>query len=221
MRPSWLGGYWVEPSKQGTSHGSVSPPLKHGHTLNNTLTQELPGLLPRLWRFALRLTCDAHDAEDLVQRACIRALEKQQQFTYGASAVGWLFAIMHSIWLNEIRARKLQSRYSAQLQDGMDEAVPDSGAGDPEVNVLHQQLLAAVNALPDAQRSVMLLVSAEGLSYSDAADILGLPIGTVMSRLYRARLTIGLAFGQPGQSGKIEKPLRTSINNDYPSKATP
>ena len=183
-------------------------------TIRCDLAHELPSLLPRLWRFALRLTCDSHDAEDLVQRVCIRALEKQHQFKYGESAVGWLFAVMHSIWLNEIRARKLQSRYSVQLSEGMEDAIADSGASNPEVNVLHRQLLAAVNALPDAQRSVMLLVSAEGLSYSETAQILGLPMGTVMSRLCRARLTLGLTFGQPAKSNNIDlhKPASATTN---------
>lgn len=163
----------------------------------DVLATELPSLLPRLWRFALRLTANTHDAEDLVQRACVRALEKRHQFVAGTSALSWLFSIIHSIWLNELRAQKLRSRYNAPLDDEMAETLADPNAKDPEVNALHRQLIAAVDALPDAQRSVMLLVAAEGMSYNEAADVLGIPIGTVMSRLSRARLTIGLAFGQP------------------------
>lgn len=163
----------------------------------DALVTELPSLLPRLWRFALRLTANTHDAEDLVQRACVRALEKRHQFVVGTSALSWLFSIIHSIWLNELRAQKLRSRYNAPLDDEMAETLADPNAKDPEVNALHRQLIAAVDALPDAQRSVMLLVAAEGMSYNEAADVLGIPIGTVMSRLSRARLTIGLAFGKP------------------------
>ena len=164
--------------------------------MTTALAQELPALLPRMWRFALRLTCDTHDAQDLVQRACVRALEKQHQFQQGASAMGWIFAIIHTIWLNEIRARTLQNRYNAPLPDDIDDTLADPGACDPQTNLMHRQLLAAVDALPDAQRAVMLLVAAEGFSYAQAAHILDIPMGTVMSRLSRARLTIGQTFGR-------------------------
>ncbi len=163
---------------------------------HDVLVSELPSQLPRLWRFALRLTANPHDAEDLVQRACLRALEKRHQFVPGTTALSWLFSILHSIWLNELRARKIQNRYTASLPEELLETLVDPNGFDPVVNDLHRQLLAAVDALPDAQRSVMLLVAAEGLSYHEVADTLGIPIGTVMSRLSRARITIGLAFGR-------------------------
>ena len=164
---------------------------------DDVIPQTLPSLLPRLWRFALRLTANTHDAEDLVQRACVRALEKRHQFAPGTSALSWLFSIVHSIWLTELRSRNLQNRYTSPLSDELVETLADPLARDPEVNALHRQLIASVDALPDAQRAVMLLIAAEGMSYSEAADTLGIPIGTVMSRLSRARLTIGLAFGKP------------------------
>ena len=155
----------------------------------------LPGLLPRLWRFGLRLTGDAHDAEDLVQRACVRGLERRHQFQAGTSALSWMFSIMNSVWLNEIRARQIRARYNVPLSDEMSETLADPSAMDPESNALHRQLIAAVDALPDAQRAVMLLVAAEGLSYREVAEVLDIPMGTVMSRLSRARLTLGLALG--------------------------
>jgi RNA polymerase sigma-70 factor, ECF subfamily len=155
----------------------------------------LPQLLPRLWRFALRLTGDKHEAEDLVQRTCVRALERQHQLQPGSSTLSWLFAIMHSVWLNEVRARRIHSRGSIQLTDELAETVADPLASDPETCVLHQQIIRAVSRLPDAQRTVMLLVAVEGMSYREAAGVLEVPIGTVMSRLARARLTIGEALG--------------------------
>ncbi len=102
--------------------------------LDDTLAAELPSLLPRLWRFALRLTADPHDAEDLVQRACVRALEKRHQFVRGMSALSWLFSVVNSIWLNELRAKKIRSRYNVPMEDEL--ADPD--ARDPEVNALHR-----------------------------------------------------------------------------------
>ena len=159
------------------------------------LARALPRLLPRLWRFALRLARDSHDAEDLVQRACVRALERRQQLQPGSSTLSWLFAIVHSVWLNEVRARKIHRRGRIQWTDELAETVPDLSASDPETSVLYHQIVAAVERLPDAQRTVMLLVAVEGMSYREAASVLEVPIGTVMSRLARARLTIGDALG--------------------------
>jgi RNA polymerase sigma-70 factor, ECF subfamily len=159
------------------------------------LTSQLPLLLPRLWRFALRLAGDQHDAEDLVQRACVRAIERRGQFQPGTSALSWLFSIVHSVWLNEVRARQIRSHASIQWSDELSDTVADTSAVDPERDALHRQVLSAVARLPDAQRAVMLLVAVEGLSYREAAEVLEVPVGTIMSRLARARITIGETFG--------------------------
>jgi RNA polymerase sigma-70 factor, ECF subfamily len=161
------------------------------------LSTELPALLPRLWRFALRLAGDRHDAEDLVQRACVRALERRQQLQPGTATLSWLFSIVHSVWLNEVRALQIRSRGSIQWSEELADTVADPVAANPESYALHQQIIAAVEKLPYAQRAVMLLVAVEGLSYREAASVLEVPIGTVMSRLARARLTIGESFGVP------------------------
>jgi RNA polymerase sigma-70 factor (ECF subfamily) len=159
------------------------------------LSEDLPALLPRLWRFALRLAGDRHDAEDLVQRACVRALERQHQLQPGTATLSWLFSIVHSVWLNEVRARQIRSHGSLQWSEELADTVADPAARNPETYALYQQIIAAVEKLPDAQRAVMLLVAVEGLSYREAATVLEVPIGTVMSRLARARLTIGESFG--------------------------
>jgi RNA polymerase sigma-70 factor (ECF subfamily) len=158
----------------------------------------LPAMLPRLWRFALRLARDQHDAEDLLQRACVRALERQHQLQPGTAALSWMFSIMHSVWLNEVRARRIRNQAGQPWTEELDDTLADAGAGDPELNVLHEQVIELVGRLPDAQRAVMLLIAVEGLSYREAADALGIPIGTVMSRLARARLTIGESFVSRG-----------------------
>ena len=105
-----------------------------------------------------------------------------------------MFSIIHSIWLNEVRARQIRNHASLQWNEELTETLVDPNGGDPETHALHQQILAAVAQLPDAQRAVMLLVAVEGLSYREAADALSVPVGTVMSRLARARLTIGEMF---------------------------
>jgi RNA polymerase sigma-70 factor (ECF subfamily) len=159
------------------------------------LSVDLPALLPRLWRFALRLAGDRHDAEDLVQRACVRALERRHQLQPGTSTLSWLFSIVHSVWLNELRARQIRNHGGMQWNEELADTVADPAACSPEMYALHQQIISAVEKLPEAQRTVMLLVAVEGLSYREAAAVLDVPIGTVMSRLSRARLTIGQSFG--------------------------
>jgi RNA polymerase sigma-70 factor, ECF subfamily len=178
--------------------------LKNVPVIEDPLQRELPQLLPRLWRFALRLTRNTSDAEDLVQRCCVRALERRLQWRPGSAMLSWLFSIMHSIWLNELRSA--QRRREASLDSGDAFALEDVAAssGDPEQGLWYRQVMVAVEQLPEAQRLVMLLVAVEGMSYREAADVLAVPIGTVMSRLSRARLTIGERFlaGAKAQSQK-------------------
>jgi RNA polymerase sigma-70 factor (ECF subfamily) len=182
--PAETGGeYQASPAREPATTGAID------------LTVELPALLPRLWRFALRLAGDRHEAEDLVQRACVRALERRHQLRPGTATLSWLFSIVHSIWLNEVRARKIRSHGRIYWSEGLTEMVADASASDPETSVLHQQIVTAVGRLPAIQRAVMLLVAVEGMSYREAATVLEVPIGTVMSRLARARLTIGEVFG--------------------------
>jgi len=156
----------------------------------------LPGMLPRLWAFSLRLCGNQHDAEDLVQRACLRALERAHQLQPGTAPLSWMFSIVHSTWINELKARSVRSRSSMEWDDAFLETVPDPGACDPESALMSSEIIAAVERLPEAQRVVMLLVAVEGMSYSEAAEVLEVPIGTVMSRLSRARQTIGARFGE-------------------------
>ncbi|SRR5258705_8638469 len=159
------------------------------------LSSMLPELLPKLWAFALRISRDQHDAEDLVQRACLRALERAHQLQPDTSPLSWMYSIVHTTWINELRARRVRSRTSTDWDDIYLETVADPAASNPEADVMNQQIVRAVDQLPDAQRAVMLLVAVEGLSYHEAARILDVPIGTVMSRLSRARQAVGSQFG--------------------------
>ena len=163
--------------------------------MSDELQRELPALVPRLWRFALRLTRDQHDAEDLVQRSCLRALEKRTQWQPGSSLLNWLMAIEYSVWMNELRS--VQRRRMGSLDadpDWADRQAAASPHGDPEAGLHYRQVVAAVESLPEAHRVVMLLVAVEGLSYREAAELLDLPVGTVMSRLSRARALVGRKF---------------------------
>ncbi|AXE95676.1 MULTISPECIES: RNA polymerase sigma factor [Paraburkholderia] len=158
------------------------------------LSAMLPSMLPRLWAFALRISGDRHDAEDLVQRACVRALERAHQLQPGTAPLSWMFSIVQSTWINELRARSVRSRSGMDWDDDFLETVADPAARTPEQQAMHGQIVKAVQQLPEAQRVVMLLVGVEGLSYNEAAEALDVPIGTIMSRLSRARQAIGALF---------------------------
>jgi RNA polymerase sigma-70 factor, ECF subfamily len=143
--------------------------------------------LARLWRYALILSRAKDAADDLVQATCLRAIERADQFAPETRLDRWLFAILRSIWLNEIRARKI--REGGGFVDA-DDALSIDGARDIETNILARQVLKEIGQLPEAQRETVLLVYAEGYSYAEAAAALSIPIGTVMSRLATARTAL-------------------------------
>jgi RNA polymerase sigma-70 factor, ECF subfamily len=158
----------------------------------------LPDLLPRLWAFALRIAGNRHDAEDLVQHTCVRALERQHQLKADTSPLSWVYAIAHSIWLNEVRARGIRGRAHVAWDDALLEVIADPSARTPEKDMMNRQIIEAVAHLPETQRSTLVLVAVEGLTYHEAAIALDVPIGTVMSRLARARRSIGTLASQHG-----------------------
>lgn len=140
--------------------------------------------LTRLWRYGVVLSRQRDVADDLVQATCVRALERANQFATGTRLDRWLFAILHSIWLNEVRSRRIRMGHG--FVDA-DVALVFDGERDTETHVLANQVLRQVNALPEAQRTAVFLTYVEGLSYREVADVLSVPIGTVMSRLAAAR----------------------------------
>lgn len=156
-------------------------------TAYDVIVAELPALLPRLWRFGLVLARDPAVAEDLVQATCVRALERSSQFAIGTRLDRWLFTILRSIWINQLRAQRIRTGHG--LVDADKVLVTDSD--EIETNILAGQVLKHALELPEAQREALLLVCVEGLTYQEAADVLNVPIGTVMSRLAAARLKLG------------------------------
>ncbi len=148
---------------------------------------ELGQLLPRLWRYGLVLSRQKHLADDLVQATCVRALERAGQFTAGTRLDRWLLSIMHSIWLNEVRSQRV--RQGQGFVDAEQELSFD-GETEAQDQVLAAQVIKRVNSLPEAQRETVFLTYVEGLSYKEAAEILHIPVGTVMSRLAAARLKL-------------------------------
>ncbi len=144
--------------------------------------------LARLWRYGLVLSGNRDVAPDLVQATCLRALERADQFIPGTRLDRWLFTILHSIWLNELRARRI--RLGGGFVDP-ETLVAPGGAEQIEANIFVGEVLREVQGLPEAQRATVFLVYVEGLTYREAAEVLDVPIGTVMSRLAAARLTLG------------------------------
>ena len=143
--------------------------------------------LARLWRYALVLSRARDAADDLVQATCLRAIERADQFVPGTRVDRWLFAILRSIWLNELRSRRI--REGRGFVDTAD-ALTTDGAREIEMNITAAAVLRAIDRLPEAQRETVLLVYGEGYRYAEAAGALGVPIGTIMSRLSAGRAVL-------------------------------
>lgn len=147
----------------------------------------LPGLFPRLWRYGLILASNKDDAMDLAQMTCVRALEKPDGYTPGTRLDSWLFKIEQRLWLNELRSRAVRRGGGLMPVEDLDLA---DDAPDSESNIFLREVLSTIYALPEAQRTTVLLVYVEGFKYAEAAEILDIPVGTVMSRLAAARGSI-------------------------------
>jgi RNA polymerase sigma-70 factor, ECF subfamily len=152
---------------------------------SDTFRRDLVDLVPRLRRFALGLTGNRQDADDLVQGACEKALKNAAQFTPGTRMDSWMYRIVQTLWLDDRRRRAVRG----PAIDPDDVVLSDEGraAALPGDRMMLAQARAAMADLPQGQREVLALVALEGLSYRETAEVLGLPIGTVMSRLSRAR----------------------------------
>ena len=147
--------------------------------------QQLIALLPNLRRFALSLTRSAATADDLVQITCEKALANKDGFAEGTRFDAWLFRIMRNSWIDQLRKEK-----TAGTQVDLDALIDiqgDDGGARAESVLMLKATRAAIMDLPDEQREVLMLTCIEELSYQDTSEILGIPIGTVMSRLARAR----------------------------------
>jgi RNA polymerase sigma-70 factor, ECF subfamily len=143
--------------------------------------------LARLWRYALVLSRARDVADDLVQATCVRAIERADQFVPGTKVDRWLLAILRSIWLNELRSRRI--REGRGFADA-EQVLTTDGAREIEMNTTASAVLRAIDQLPEAQRETVLLVYGEGYSYAEAAAALAVPIGTIMSRLAAARAAL-------------------------------
>jgi RNA polymerase sigma-70 factor (ECF subfamily) len=154
-------------------------------------------VIPALRRFAWALTRDRAAADDLVQDCLERAVSRWAQRRTDREVRPWLFTILHNLAISRLRELKRRGRPEA-----LEDAAPGDLAVPPvqEHRLAHLDLVRAVGELPEEQRSVLLLVSVEDLSYSEVAEALQIPIGTVMSRLHRARERLRLALAAEGDA---------------------
>jgi len=149
---------------------------------NRLLLSELQGLK----RFCLSLTGDVADAEDLLQLTVERVLERGMPAD--AHVAKWSYRVCRNIWLDELRSREVRQRYvaTAVVSEGVATESADDGFGRVEL----ERVDAAMQSLPEEQRSALLLVAVEGRSYAEVSEILDIPLGTVMSRVARARRSL-------------------------------
>ncbi len=155
--------------------------------MSASFSDQLIAVLPRLRRFARGLAGTAAEADDLVQAACERALARAHQFQEGTRFDSWMFRIVQTIWIDQIRARDVRREGAEDegLQIGTDESVRRA-----EARIALTEVRTVLRQLPPDQRTALLLVTVDGLSYKEAAEVVDVPVGTIMSRLARARVAL-------------------------------
>lgn len=189
-------------SLQQRSAGSPANPAASEHPVGGRFGDQLIAVLPRLRRFARGLSGSAVDADDLVQAACQRALARQHQFQEGTRFDSWMFRIVQTIWIDQIRSRDVRKEGGDIAGDrlGSDESVRRV-----EARLALDEVRRAVARLPPDQRTALMLVTVEGLSYKEAAEAVQVPVGTIMSRLARARIALQLQLEAGGGMRRSRK----------------
>lgn len=167
-----------------------------------TVPQRLVEFLPNLRRFAISLCHSRELADDLVQAACERAIVAADSFAPDTRFDAWMFRILRNLWIDHLRRRRTAGPQE-EIEKAHDVSVP-SGEAATHARMELMKVAAALQKLPEEQREVLVLVCVEELSYRDAADVLSIPIGTVMSRLARARKNLadmtGISLGEKRSS---------------------
>jgi RNA polymerase sigma-70 factor (ECF subfamily) len=161
---------------------------------------EIEGCVPALRRYARALTRDADRADDLVQDCIERAIRKRRLWSPTGPLRAWLFKILLNLYRNELRHQRRRGELVAIEGLAVEPAIPPPQPGRIALN----EMARAIEQLPDEQREALLLVVLEGATYQEAAGIIGIPAGTLMSRLGRARAALRNLTG-----GTDEPRLRT------------
>ena len=172
----------------------------------NDLRQALTAVLPRLRRFGLALTGSASDADDLVQSTCERVLRHSDQLRELTRLDAWLYGIMRNLWIDETRHRKVRRHDKI---DAAADVMGEDGQATADGRITLAAVRRAMGQMPADQRTVLMLVCVDGLSYKEAAEVLGIPVGTVMSRLSRARQDLHERLAGPADADSVTAfPLR-------------
>jgi RNA polymerase sigma-70 factor (ECF subfamily) len=155
---------------------------------------QLASLLPRLRRLAHALSRDAADADDLTQATIERALRSKAQWEPGTRLDSWAYRIMRNLWIDTARARSRKNTREAPEEEGLNVGEDPRDAIDAAVDL--KRVMTAMERLPDEQREVVALILIEGFGYREVSEMLGLPIGTVSSRLVRGRTALLAMVGE-------------------------
>jgi RNA polymerase sigma-70 factor, ECF subfamily len=178
-----------------------------GATVSDFFSEQLVASLPRLRRFARGLAGSTAQADDLVQAACERALTRRHQFQEGTRFDSWMFRIVQTLWIDTIRSRDVRKEDGEIEGDrlGSDEPVRRV-----EARLALDEVRRAIERLPPDQRAALMLVTVDGFSYKEAADIAQVPVGTIMSRLARARVALTALLETKGEvhGGVGDEPKR-------------
>ena len=153
-----------------------------------SLHDQLVGLLPRLRRFAMVLARNSDAADDLVQASVECALTRADQWEDGTRLDRWMFQITRTVWLNGPRAATL--RQTEPIEDHQDRISGIDGPRSMEAKLTMDEVRGRFAKLPHDQQQALLLVCVEGYTYAEAGALLGVPLGTVVSRLARGRATL-------------------------------
>ncbi|MEM9796171.1 MAG: RNA polymerase sigma factor [Pseudomonadota bacterium] len=182
------------PSAGRNLWGGRSAAESLGGLVSADLKRDLIGLLPRLRRFAVSLTRSASEADDLVQEACLRAISRADQWDPTQPLDRWMFRITRNLWIGEIRKRNVRI---GEGQVPAEETPELMTAETGEDAVAANQLRGRIAQLPEELAAILLTVSVEGYSYAEAAELFGIPVGTVMSRVHRARKALAKDIARP------------------------
>lgn len=187
-------------------------PLRQG----TSRTPDVVDLLAPLRRYARALTRDEARAEDLVQDTLVRAFERHHTLRPSSNLKTWLMTVLHNVFIDGQRRGRTEARYAAEAALAWHDVAPAA----QEHHLRLQQVRRAFLGLPEEQRAAIHLVTIEGFAYQEAADALGVPIGTLMSRLGRARAALrALEDGSaPSEVAEEERPrLRVVGGNEGPA----
>jgi RNA polymerase sigma-70 factor, ECF subfamily len=169
-----------------------------------SLQRRIVGEIPHLRRFARSLTRNADEADDLVQAVLERALGRLHLLWKPGSLRPWLFRMMYNLHINTRLRDARVSRAAESDRPFLDHAVPAT----QESRLETRSVIEAIASLPDEQRAAISLTAIEELSYQEAADVLDIPLGTLMSRLHRARTKLKAMMEHPGQHREPAAHLR-------------